>query len=173
MSIDSLWRVPVRIENIPEGGAPFALEADAAARAGVAAAVGLDGLPRLQAKFDVRRRGRDGLQVVGTISATVQQSCVVTLEPLTNEIREEVNLIFAPEPAALSSDALADAPEPPDPLIDGTVNLGAVAVEALLLGIDPFPRKPGAAFAAPASEEPDASPFAALTALKKSEPQGS
>ena len=36
----------------------------------------------------------------------------------------------------------------PEPLHDGAVDLGAVATEFLLLGIDPYPRKPDAVFEA-------------------------
>ena len=34
------------------------------------------------------------------------------------------------------------------------VDLGAVATEFLLLGIDPYPRKPGAVFEAPPAGDP-------------------
>jgi hypothetical protein len=49
----------------------------------------------------------------------------------------------------------------------GTVDLGAVATEFLLLGIDPFPRKPNAVFDAPGGSDRPESPFAALAALKQ------
>ncbi len=39
-------------------------------------------LPRLEATFDLVRRGRDGLHVTGRVTATVGQTCVITLEPL-------------------------------------------------------------------------------------------
>ena len=57
--------------------------------------------------------------------------------------------------------------EPPEPLQDGKVDLGALANEFLLLGIDPYPRKPGAEFAPPAAAEAGEHPFAGLEALKK------
>ena len=57
--------------------------------------------------------------------------------------------------------------EPPEPLIEGKVDLGAIATEFLLLGIDPYPRKAGAEFAAVKTADDSARPFAALEALKK------
>ena len=57
--------------------------------------------------------------------------------------------------------------EPPEPLIEGKVDLGAIATEFLLLGIDPYPRKAGAEFAAVNTADDSARPFAALEALKK------
>ena len=47
------------------------------------------------------------------------------------------------------------------------VDLGVVATEFLSLGIDPYPRKAGVEFAAPAVEDDTPHPFAALAALKK------
>ena len=64
-------------------------------RAAVAKAAGLRELPRFEASFDVTRRD-GGLHVVGSISATVGQNCVVTLEPLANDVEETIDLIFEP-----------------------------------------------------------------------------
>jgi hypothetical protein len=47
------------------------------------------------------------------------------------------------------------------------VDLGAVATEFLLLGIDPYPRKEGAEFEPRITGDPAAHPFAALASLKK------
>jgi hypothetical protein len=128
-------------------------------------------LPRLEAGLDVMRVGADGLRVAGRVSATVVQSCVVTLEPIESEVDEAIELVFMPE-AALPADvpvleASADATDPPEPLHNGVADLGAAATEFLLLGIDPYPRKPGAVFAAAAPDDPASHPFAALAALKK------
>ena len=38
----------------------------------------------------------------------------------------------------------------PDPVVDGKIDLGAVAAEFFALGLDPYPRKPGVEFVAPA-----------------------
>jgi hypothetical protein len=42
-----------------------------------------------------------------------------------------------------------------------------LATEFLILGIDPYPRKPGAQFATPKIEDAGEHPFAALESLKK------
>ena len=47
------------------------------------------------------------------------------------------------------------------------VDLGAIATEYFLLGIDPYPRKPGAEFQPTGAGDGGAKPFAALAALKK------
>ena len=55
----------------------------------------------------------------------------------------------------------------PEPLIGGVVDLGALATEFLILGLDPYPRKPGAVFEPPQDREPQGGPFAALAKLTK------
>jgi uncharacterized metal-binding protein YceD (DUF177 family) len=168
----SPWSVPVRLDEVPEEGRSFDLAADADARAVVARAASLNDLPRLQARFEVRRWGR-GLRVQGAVEAIVVQSCVVTLEPVVNEVREEVDVSFRSGPvenAAGENEAIGSAlgdPEPPELLAGDSVDLGALAVEFLLLGLDPYPRKPDAVFEAPAAPEPKDNPFAALAALKE------
>ena len=170
------WRVPVMLEDIPETGEHFDLEADAGVRTAVASVAGLRDRPRLRASFDVTRHGSDGLHVVGSVSASVGQTCVVTLEPVDSEIEESIDLTFVPRPASEvpAADGVEDKPRPrdlnlndPEPLIGGAIDLGALAVEFLILGLDPYPRKPGAVFQPPQDDKPEPGPFAALAKLTK------
>jgi hypothetical protein len=161
------WRVPVAVADVAaETGAHFALTADAQARAAIARVAEIRELPRL-----------DGLHVVGEVSATVGQNCVVTLEPLVSEIEEKVDLVFSPPlPGQELEKDEDEEPEKrprrskqnldgPEPLLDGAIDLGALAIEFLILGIDPYPRKPGAKFEPPQDVAPDPGPFAALAGL--------
>jgi uncharacterized metal-binding protein YceD (DUF177 family) len=162
------WNVRLAIADVPETGRHLDLVADDQARSAIAELAELRALPRLVAAFDVTLRGQGGLRVTGQVSATVGQVCVVTLDPVDNEIEEEIDLVFAPGAAApLTSTGGVDAEDAPEPLIDGTVDLGAIATEFLLLALDPYPRRPGAVFDAPVEGEEGAHPFAALAALKK------
>jgi Large ribosomal RNA subunit accumulation protein YceD len=176
--ITSPWRVPVAAEEIPDTGQRFDLIADGPVRAAVAKVAGLRDLPRFEAHFDLARRGAGGLHVAGKISATVGQTCVITLEPLANEIEETVDLVYEPSsPVTETEDQaeprLRDAKlDDPEPLVGGVVDLGALATEFLILGLDPYPRKPGAIFEAPPEGKPDSGPFAALAPLAKREDGG-
>lgn len=166
------WKVPVAAADIPETGRHVDLIADAPAREALARLAGVPDIPRLEAEFELTKHGRDGVRVVGHLSATVEQNCVLTLEPLENKVEEDIDLLFAPAPDAPpdaeKTVARARGEEPPEPLRDGIVDLGAVISEFLLLGIDPYPRKPGSVFDAPKPKEGQADhPFAALAALKK------
>lgn len=171
-SSELLWSVPVAAAHIPETGQRRELVADEPVREAIAKAAGIVALPRLEASFDLMRVGSEGLRVTGRVSATIVQSCVVTLEPIESEVDEAIDLVFTPDAsdaAAAEAEGLQaiEAGDPPEPLRDGAADLGAVATEFLLLGMDPYPRKPGAAFDAPAADDPSHRPFAALAALKK------
>ncbi len=173
------WHVPVAVEDVGEDGSHFELVANAEVRAALAKLAGLRDLPRFAASFDVTRLGA-GLHVVGRVSATVGQSCVVTLEPLVSEVDETIDLVFAPQPlaAATGESTVADdgpgqdGADAPEPLLDGRVDLGALASEFLILGLDPYPRKPGVIFEPPQDVTPQDGPFAALAGLKKGGHEG-
>ncbi|MGE0565151.1 MAG: DUF177 domain-containing protein [Pseudolabrys sp.] len=153
--------MPLAVDDIPEAGSHADLEADETVRSAIATAAGLRSLPSLTASFDVAQRAR-GVVVTGHVDATVGQTCVVTLEPVENRVRETVDLTFS-----VPSDPAFAGDDPPEPLIDGTIDLGAIAVEFLMLGLDPYPRKKDVEFVNPAAVEAGTSPFSALESLKK------
>jgi uncharacterized metal-binding protein YceD (DUF177 family) len=166
------WSVPVTVADVPEEGRRVTLHADDKVRAALARLADVLEVSELDATFDLARHGKDGLRVTGQVDAAVRQTCVVSLEPMTSAINEPVDLLFEPPGEAAEADEeaealTADAAEPPEPLIGGQVDLGAVATEFLLLGIDPYPRRPDAHFEPPrAEEEPADHPFAALKGFK-------
>jgi uncharacterized metal-binding protein YceD (DUF177 family) len=176
---DNSWSVPVAVDDLPDTGLHRAIEAPAEVRAELAELAGLRELPQLSAEFDILRLGTGvgaGVVVTGRVKAKVGQICVVSLEPMESEIEETVDLEFAPAagaPVAKKARKRANgSDEPPEPLVDGRLDLGALATEFLILGIDPYPRKPGSQFAAPVVEDPGEHPFAALEALKKRPERG-
>ena len=164
------WTVPVVVDDIAETGLHIEIDAPEAARAELRALAGLRELSRLSAVFDLQRRG-GGVRVTGRVSARVVQTCVVTLDPLESDLDEAVDLIFAPvfteSAQAEAIDRRASEEEPPEPLVGGKLDLGAIATEFLVLGINPYPRKAGAEFGPVRDDNGSARPFAALEALKK------
>ena len=120
---------------------------------------------------------RSGGATSGEVHAEVTQSCVVSLEPIEATVDEPVDVRFAPPKAAdrkASEEqealtlSLAEEDEP-DPVIDGKIDLGALAAEFFALGLDPYPRKPGAILdEESANSEPTDSPFAGLAQRAKS-----
>jgi uncharacterized metal-binding protein YceD (DUF177 family) len=176
------WRAYISVAQIPDAGLHRDIEADEAARRAMADAAGLREIASARASFDLRHRRGGEVLVTGRVQARIGQSCVVTLDPIENEIDEAVDLIFAPQgtsspQAALDENdgddgngAVDDAPEP---IIDGVIDLGRLATDVLFLAIDPYPRKPGAVFEPlTAKTEPEDHPFAALGALRTDSDKG-
>ena len=162
------------------------LEATEAECAALALQDDLPAISNLTARFEVTTAGRGIFLVKGEVHARVTQICVVTLDPFETDVVQAVELSFAsPQDVERAEAAYAkrheedpdaeDIPEPPDPIINGRIDLGAVAAEQLVLGLDPYPRKPGAAFPAELAqvgEIADVSPFAALAKLRKDATEG-
>ncbi len=172
--VDDPWRRPVMVEQIPETGLQIELEANDGQRAALAAVGGLRDMSSATATFDLSHAGGGKVHVVGRVKARVGQTCVVTLDPIDTDIDESIDLLFAPEADiprmsdTVDDDAdTGDIPDPPEPIVNGVIDLGRVATDALFLGIDPYPRKPDAVFEAPAvATDPEDHPFAALKALQ-------
>ena len=155
------------LEDIPETGMHLEIDAPESTRSEIVPLAGVRELPRLSAAFHLSRGGA-GVRVTGQVSARVGQTCVVTLEPIENGLEEQVDLMFSLASTGASQTDTKDGDEPPEPLVDGKLDLGAIATEFLLLGIDPYPRKAGVEFAPVIADDGSAKPFAALEALKKS-----
>jgi uncharacterized metal-binding protein YceD (DUF177 family) len=175
----SPFRHPVRIEAIRQRGTGIVVEADAGQRVAIAAALDLPSVEALTGRYTLTRNG-ERVKLEGRIEARLHQTCVVTLEPFPVALDVPVKLDFAPPDDALiaarrgdSGDAdidievMLNEADPPEPIIDGVIDLGAVTLEFLSLSLDPYPRKPGVSFEAPAAEAGEASPFAALAKLKR------
>lgn len=168
------WSEPVAVDGIPDNGLHIEIDASPAVRAQVLALVEglstLHDLTSLSAVFDLTRSGAK-VHVTGRVRAKVGQTCVVTLEPMESSIDEAVDLTFAPTAAGAGEPVgeieLRPHEEPPEPLAGGMIDVGALATEFLVLGIDPYPRKSGVEFAPLTVGEDAPKPFAALEALKK------
>jgi hypothetical protein len=169
------WSAPVTVAQIPDTGLHRDIEAAPAIRQAMAALAGLREILSARASLDVTPRGGGRFHVAGYVRARVGQTCVVTLDPIENDIDEPIDLMFAPpeqipEMADLIDEAAesdADIPDPPEPIVNGVIDLGRVATDALYLAIDPYPRRPDAVFEPPVvAADPEDHPFAALKALQ-------
>lgn len=144
--------------------------------AALARRFGLEALERLEARVRLVRRGG---QVVAqaAIVADAVQACVVSLDPVPAHLEFEVSQPYDPEVRETGEfDELLDVEDddPPEPLIDDTIDIGELVAERFGLALDPYPRKPGATvdprYLAPeedAGEEERPHPFAALKRLKQ------
>jgi hypothetical protein len=153
---------PVPVASLPQEGLDVTVEASPKECAAIARALDLPAVHALGGRF--RLKGSElRVAVTGRVTASVARICVVSLDEFDSAVEEEVEVEFAEgaDPAHAAGDGERD---PPDPIVDGRIDLGALAAEFLALGLDPHPRKPGASFAPDWGEE-GASPFADLARL--------
>lgn len=156
---------PLALARIPPEGREEHLTASRAECAALALRFGIPAINRFAADLRLKPEPGGGVAITGNLSAEVVQDCVVTLEPVTQQVAEAVNLrILGP------GETPSDDPEAPDEIEapGGVAELGEALAEQLALALDPYPRAPGAALpGAEAPPEPGPrNPFAALSALK-------
>jgi hypothetical protein len=173
MADEELFSRIVRVDALPRDGQVITIEATLDEREKLASFYKLPAIGALTATLRLVPWGRGGAHVTGAVHGELTQVCIVSVEPFPATVDEEVDVRFAPPtppPTNHKSSAeqevqtfsLADEDEP-DPVIDGKIDLGALAAEFFALGLDPYPRKPGAILDEEhANSEPADSPFAAL-----------
>jgi uncharacterized metal-binding protein YceD (DUF177 family) len=160
------------VEDIAATGLTVERTADAEERLAVAAALDLLELARLEVRYQITPLSLGRYKLTGELEAVLEQSCVVTLEPVKSEIAETYAATYwppeaMPEPAK-GQVALNGEPDP-EVIVAGSIDVGRIVFESLAAAIDPFPRQPGAVFdgplSTPAGDKPE-SPFAVLANLK-------
>ncbi|RFB80296.1 YceD family protein [Methylovirgula sp. 4M-Z18] len=171
---------PVHVDEIRDSGLNLKIDADEAERAAVAVSLGLEGLAAFSADLRLSRLGKNGLRLQGDLHADVTYISVVSLEPFDTQISEPLDARFAPQDDVETARKAAEAKlksaidyhegaledDPPEPIVNGRIDLGPLLVEFLALALDPYPRKPGEVFTGGADASPEdeseISPFAAL-----------
>ena len=136
---------PVSLHRLPPGGHAFMISPSAAECDTVARRLGLLALEDLRAEGRVAETpGRGLVEVTGTLHAQVVQRCDVTLEPVPQAVEASFRRLFALA-ASSERDVLVDPElDEPEPLPEGLLDLGEIAVEELSLALDPYPRAAGA-----------------------------
>lgn len=168
---------PILAAQVPTGGVEYDISADASECAALARRFGLREVASLTAHIHLKASSGGVIRLSAHFSAQVVQTCVVTLEPLPATVEDGFRMSFSPEvggedDAGLDIDLSLDD-DPPDPIVDGAIDVGEAVAEYLALSLDPFPRKEGAEFIAPIlpdedDDEPkEPNPFSVLTKLKE------
>lgn len=171
-----LFSRPVSVAEITPGGLALSVTPTPAERAALAAFNGLVAIKAMSASLRLRQEGT-GVRVAGEVVAEVVQTCVISMEPFEAAVSEPIDVHFV---SAETLDALRAAraarpvdddensPDEPDAIEHGRIDVGLLLAEHLTLGLDPYPKKPGAVLAPTAAgEEPAASPFAVLRRLSE------
>jgi len=168
---------PISVDDVSPSGETITFRAGEGELAALAEAFDVAELTSLEAALTVKPWRRDGLSVAGTVTANVTQPCVVTLAPVAQTVSEDIDLRFQPASRMRRQDdeisVDPDAPDPPEVFDGDSLDLGAIAAEHVALGIDLYPRAPGARFEPviedEEEEDEEPSPFAVLERLKRGE----
>ncbi len=161
---------PVKAVDIGPVGRVIKVRPIDSERAALAKEFDIVAIKSLTADVSLKRRGKL-IVAEGQVKALVTYACIVSLEPFDADVDQSFQLRLTEElpradHVAPEIDLTLETEEPPDLILDGTIDAGAIVAEFLSLGLDPFPRKPGAVFAAPEQSEPEKGPFAKLSQLK-------
>jgi uncharacterized metal-binding protein YceD (DUF177 family) len=171
----------VDLDRMGANGNAVDIVASDGERTALAKRFGFLGLPAFSARVTVDRRIGGQIVVEGRLRGKVVQACVLTLDPVTQELDDAFRLVFKkdlederdPESGEAVLSAHADSPEP---LSGNLLDVGEIVAEQLSLAVDPYPRRPGAKLedvlprprggGRKGAPEQRRHPFAALAALR-------
>lgn len=140
----------------------------------IASELDLIGLKKLRFTGQLSPLGKRDWRLTGHLGATVTQSCVVTLGPVTTRIEEDVARNFVTDFTVPDADEVEIPETVEDEPLGAEIDIGGVVLEALALALPPYPRAADAEIEETAFTEPgkapmrdeDARPFAGLAALR-------
>jgi uncharacterized metal-binding protein YceD (DUF177 family) len=138
---------PLLVARVPKLGSHEKLKADAKECERLAKRLGVVVVHEVKAELKVRPWRGGGFKVAGLATIDLEQTSVISLEDFRQSLEFEVERYFLP--------SIGDPDEELDiDVIDnGEIDLGEVVAETIALELDPYPRKPGEAFA-PTIDDP-------------------
>jgi uncharacterized metal-binding protein YceD (DUF177 family) len=153
---------PLQVDRVPKAGSTEKLSADAEELKALAKRMKIPAVHALSADIRATPWRGGGMKLEGHLTADIEQVSVISLEAFRETVSIPISRYFLPPGKIVENEDEDDA----DPIDNGWIDLGEVVSEALALDLDPYPRKPGEAFAEHIeAEEPEVkreSPFAAL-----------
>jgi len=157
--------------DLSQAGAEVTVAARPEELPGLAKWAGVDQVRRFAGTVNLRRTSQTRFILEADLEADIIQACVVTLEPvearISCHIARELHLATRLSREAGELTLAAGDDDVPETILSLDYDLAAPLLEEFALAIDPYPRKEGAAFAAPdAPEAPQSSPFAVLKVMK-------
>jgi hypothetical protein len=161
----------VDLRDLTFAGSHTEIVADAAALIRLARWANVVAVSTFEARVTLKRLSETRFSFAAEISADVEQTCVIMLEPVISHLALRVNRELHYDAAKSENHGeltlVAGEEDAPDVIDSLRFDVAAPLLEEFLLNIDPYPKKPGAVFSAPADGEPPPGPFAALEEWKK------
>ncbi|MDF1607143.1 YceD family protein [Hoeflea sp. YIM 152468] len=177
---DKAYGFPVKVSHVSANPFIVRISASAAELAQLAAQWGVPEVQTFAVEATLGRWKREGVRIKGHVSASIVQDCVVTLDPVSQQIEEDFETVFLPENSRLAARVMdgkgeifldPEGPDAPEMFEGDSIDVGAVAAEFAALAIDSYPRKPGLEFHDRIESDPTTdkkpSPFAVLQGLKR------
>ena len=156
------WSHKIDVDDIGSTSIRTSISASPQERKDLARRLNVVSIDFLEAVLVMKREsGNRIIHVEGHFKAKVTQSCVVTLDPVQQEIEGEAEGWFASPESAVSlararqekrgrsADAelpILDEQDDPEPVVDGQIDLGELVTQYLSLSINPYPHKDGVQF---------------------------
>jgi uncharacterized metal-binding protein YceD (DUF177 family) len=171
MSKPNEFSRPVRVETIGFSPRSMTIQAEPAERKALALRFALPAINELAADVSLTRTG-EVVQASGRLHAEVTQSCVASGELVPATIDEPFSILFTPPYQGGHSDEEIELSATDCDVVfyeGGSIDLGEAVAETLSLGLNPWPRAPGADAAlreAGVKSEAEVGPFAGLAALR-------
>jgi uncharacterized metal-binding protein YceD (DUF177 family) len=171
----------VDVDRMGPGGTALEISASDSERTALAKRFGFLGLPAFSARVTVDLRPGDQVVVEGRLRGKIVQACILTLDPVTQDLDEAFRIVFkqglAEEKDPESGEALVSAQtDSPEPLAGNLLDVGEIVAEQLSLAAEPYPRKHGVKLedvlpkprkdGRQGRHEPRRHPFAGLAALR-------
>ena len=165
-------------ETLSEDQSLRRIEAREYERKALAVRFGLLSLDRLEATLQLwRPRPGRLIRVTGHFEAEVTQACVISLEPVSGRVSEEVSLVFSvrrgPDKEPRHVDVPVEGEDAPEAIGPQGLDLGETVAQLLAMALEPYPRAPGVGLAQDewgrdeAAEETSGGVFAQLEVLKR------
>jgi len=133
----------VDLDRMGTAGTGLDIVASDGERAALAKRFGFLGLPAFSARVTVDHRPGGQIVVEGRLRGRIVQACVLTLDPVTQDLDDTFRVVFKkdlaeerdPESGEAVLNAQADAPEP---LTGNLLDVGEIVAEQLSLAADPL-----------------------------------
>jgi uncharacterized metal-binding protein YceD (DUF177 family) len=175
------YSVTFDLNTLSDRVVELSIEPGPSERAAIAEWLDAAGIEALTASVRLKRLGEDRFRYEARYCADVVQRCVVTLDPVHSHLEAEfareyrIGSALPVRKARLArSHVIADLNEEDVEELDGPVlDIAAPLIEEIGLALDPYPRAPGAAFAAAGTDVESETvtrgdnPFAILSRLKE------
>jgi uncharacterized metal-binding protein YceD (DUF177 family) len=138
----------IDLDRLGRSGSALEIVASESECAALAKRFGFLALQRFAARVTVDLQPGDQVVVEGRLRGKIVQACVLSLEPVAQELDDAFRIVFQkdlaeerdPESGEALLNAKADAPEP---LVGNMLDVGEIVAEQLSLAAEPYPRRPG------------------------------